>query len=283
MRSACGAAARDVVAAWIERHFDELARLFPSFIIGRVVRAVPALCDADRVRAAEAFLHPRAAKLEGVEKDLRQSVEEGLRCAALAGAQRAEAARWLRGRSAMIGRMRARLIGLVAMLGSLAAGGCAEDAVRAADSIAQAARTSGSCVLTWAEARATPRSAGTRPRAPLRADCGPYHVVTCRPSTRHDVLLRRRHRDAGRNRQCERPPSATTCDGGPDGRVRAADLQRAPAREPLSSASTAAPRVDATARLTSVGRCGAPGGRQLRAPVGGGGRAGEAGARQSAA
>ena len=33
--------------------------------------------------------------LEGVEKDLRQSVEEGLRCAALAGAGRADAGRWL--------------------------------------------------------------------------------------------------------------------------------------------------------------------------------------------
>jgi aminopeptidase N len=89
-------AGRDVVAVWVERHFDELARLFPSFLMGRIVRAVPALCDADRVRAAEAFLHPRAAKLEGVEKDLRQSVEEGMRCAALAKAERAEAARWLR-------------------------------------------------------------------------------------------------------------------------------------------------------------------------------------------
>jgi alanyl aminopeptidase len=91
-------AGRDLVTAWIERHFDELARLFPAFILGRVVRAVPALCDATRVRAAEAFLQPRAAKLEGVEKDLRQSVEEGLRCAALADAQRDEASRWLRAR-----------------------------------------------------------------------------------------------------------------------------------------------------------------------------------------
>ena len=91
-------AGRDLVQAWIERHFDELARLFPSFLIGRIVGAVPALCDAARVHAAEAFLQPRAAKLEGVEKDLRQSVEEGLRCAALAGAQRDEASRWLRAR-----------------------------------------------------------------------------------------------------------------------------------------------------------------------------------------
>jgi len=91
-------AGRDVVSAWIERHFDELARLFPAFIIGRLVRPVSALCDAPRVRAAEAFFKPRAAKLEGVEKDLRQSVEEGLRCAALADAQRDAASRWLRAR-----------------------------------------------------------------------------------------------------------------------------------------------------------------------------------------
>jgi hypothetical protein len=47
------------------------------------------------VRAADELLRPRAAQLEGVEKDLRQSVEEGLRCAALAEAGRAEAARRL--------------------------------------------------------------------------------------------------------------------------------------------------------------------------------------------
>jgi aminopeptidase N len=88
-------AARDLFNDWVERHFDELARLFPSFTMGRLVRALPALCDGARVRAADEFLRPRAAKLEGVEKDLRQSVEEGLRCAALAGAARADASRWL--------------------------------------------------------------------------------------------------------------------------------------------------------------------------------------------
>ena len=62
------------------------------------MRVVPVLCDADRVRAAEAFLRPRAAKLEGLDINVRQSVEEGLRCAALAGAARADAARWLRRR-----------------------------------------------------------------------------------------------------------------------------------------------------------------------------------------
>jgi alanyl aminopeptidase len=84
-------AGRDVVHTWIERHFEDLARIFPSFLMGRIVRAVPALCDATRVRDAEAFLRPRVAKLEGVEKDLRQSAEEGMRCAALANAGRADA------------------------------------------------------------------------------------------------------------------------------------------------------------------------------------------------
>jgi aminopeptidase N len=88
-------AGREVVHAWIEQHFDELTRIFPSFLLGRIVRAVPALCDATRIHAAEAFLRPRVARLEGVEKDLRQSVEEGLRCAALAQSGRAEVSRRL--------------------------------------------------------------------------------------------------------------------------------------------------------------------------------------------
>jgi aminopeptidase N len=87
-----------IVNAWIESNFDALARMFPAFLIGRIVRAVPALCDEERVRAVDASLRPRAAKLEGVEKDLRQSVEEGLRCAALARAERGDASHWLRTR-----------------------------------------------------------------------------------------------------------------------------------------------------------------------------------------
>jgi aminopeptidase N len=88
-------AGRDIVHAWVEQHFEDLARLFPAFLMGRMVRAVPALCNATRVREAAAFLRPRAAKLEGVEKDLRQSTEEGMRCAALANAGRADTARRL--------------------------------------------------------------------------------------------------------------------------------------------------------------------------------------------
>jgi len=90
-------AGRDLVYAWLEQHFDELARMYPSYVMGRVVRVASLLCNPGRVDAAEAFLGPRVAKLEGVEKDLRQSVEEGRRCAALADAG-AHLSDWLLGR-----------------------------------------------------------------------------------------------------------------------------------------------------------------------------------------
>jgi alanyl aminopeptidase len=92
-------AARDVTQAWIEAHIDELGRLFPAFLIGRFVRVTAALCDDGRVGTAEAALRPHLAKVEGVDKDLRQSVELGHRCAALAAAERAGTAAWLGGRS----------------------------------------------------------------------------------------------------------------------------------------------------------------------------------------
>jgi aminopeptidase N len=91
-------ASRDAVHIWIAKHFDELAARYPSHIMGRVVRTIPALCDAARVRAAGEFLRPRVAKLEGVERDLRQSLEEGQRCAALAAWGRVDVTRRLAGR-----------------------------------------------------------------------------------------------------------------------------------------------------------------------------------------
>jgi cytosol alanyl aminopeptidase len=91
-------AGRDLVHAWIVRHFDELARRFPSHVTGRLVRTIPALCDARRVRAAGQLLQPRVAKLEGVERDLRQSLEEGRRCAALADWGQADVSRRFAGR-----------------------------------------------------------------------------------------------------------------------------------------------------------------------------------------
>jgi len=86
---------RDVTFAWTEKHFDELVQVIPKFLIGRLVRLTAALCDRPRVQAAEAFFRPRVAAIEGTEKDLRQAVEDGLRCAALADKERAPTSAWL--------------------------------------------------------------------------------------------------------------------------------------------------------------------------------------------
>ena len=47
------------------------------------------------MRAFESFMTARTAKLEGVEKELRQSIEAALSCATLADAQREAASAWL--------------------------------------------------------------------------------------------------------------------------------------------------------------------------------------------
>jgi len=88
-------ATRDVTMSWIQAHFDQLAAVAPNVVAGRMVRATAGLCDDSRVRQAEDFFRPRIAAIEGTEKDLRQSVEAGLRCAALARQQRAPTSAWL--------------------------------------------------------------------------------------------------------------------------------------------------------------------------------------------
>lgn len=67
------------------------------------------------------------------------------------------------------------------MLGALCAqAGCdKERTLICADSVDQACAALGSCVLTWAEAEgATSFCRDATNWAPLRIDCGPYHVVT---------------------------------------------------------------------------------------------------------
>jgi alanyl aminopeptidase len=91
---------RSVVNRWVQRHLDQLTGSFPAFLIGRLVRALPALCDPGQIREAETLFRSRLTKVEGVDKDLRQSVEDGLRCAALADAQRGATSDWLIVRSA---------------------------------------------------------------------------------------------------------------------------------------------------------------------------------------
>jgi cytosol alanyl aminopeptidase len=88
-------ATRDTAYAWIEKHFDELARVMPAFLRARLVHVAGAMCDKDRVSAVEAFFRPRIEKIEGVEKATHQSIEEGRRCAALAEKDGPATASWL--------------------------------------------------------------------------------------------------------------------------------------------------------------------------------------------
>jgi aminopeptidase N len=86
---------RDVTYAWIEKHFDELTKVVPSFLRARLIHVAGAMCDKERVHAVESFLRPRVEKIEGAEKNTRQSVEEGLRCAALAEKEAVATSSWL--------------------------------------------------------------------------------------------------------------------------------------------------------------------------------------------
>jgi len=89
-------ASREAALAWIQAHFDEIAPRIPSAMVGRVIASVAGVCDTERVRALGAFFEAHTAEVEGVGKDLRQSVESGLRCSALADAERAATSAWLK-------------------------------------------------------------------------------------------------------------------------------------------------------------------------------------------
>jgi aminopeptidase N len=93
-------ATRQVTTEWIEKHFDELIKVIPQAQMGRLARVIGALCDQTKVRAAETFFRAHAAKIEGTDKDMRQSAEVGLRCAALADKERAPTSAWLAGSAA---------------------------------------------------------------------------------------------------------------------------------------------------------------------------------------
>jgi alanyl aminopeptidase len=91
-------ATRDQTFAWLQKHYEDVAKVIPRFVIGKLTHVTASMCDAGRVRAAEAFFAPRMAKVDGAEKGLRQSVEDGLRCAALADKETSATATWLASR-----------------------------------------------------------------------------------------------------------------------------------------------------------------------------------------
>ncbi len=90
-------ATRDVTYAWTQKRFDELTKVVPAFLRARLIRVAAAMCDKARVKDVEAFFRPRIENLEGAEKNARQAVEEGLRCAALSEKESAAASSWLTG------------------------------------------------------------------------------------------------------------------------------------------------------------------------------------------
>jgi aminopeptidase N len=87
----------EIAFAWAQKHFDEVAKASPHFGPLVLARVPSSLCNAERVRAVEAFLLPRLEKLGGVG-DLRDAVDIGLRCSALAGKEAAPTRSWLAAR-----------------------------------------------------------------------------------------------------------------------------------------------------------------------------------------
>jgi alanyl aminopeptidase len=88
----------DITYGWLEKHFDDVVKVIPRFVVGRLAHVMASMCDAGQVRAAEAFFVPRMSKIDGTEKGMRQSVEDGLRCAALADKESSPTAKWLAAR-----------------------------------------------------------------------------------------------------------------------------------------------------------------------------------------
>lgn len=90
-----GRETRELAWSWLVAEFDRLRVRLPPFAFGRVAWVTASFCDDARVERAAAFLGPRLAKLEGADKPMRQAVEAGKLCAALARGQREAAMRVL--------------------------------------------------------------------------------------------------------------------------------------------------------------------------------------------
>jgi hypothetical protein len=73
---------------YLHAHFDEVAKILPGFVVGRLPWVIASLCDEASVDEAAEFFRPRLAKIEGASKSLDQAIEAGKLCAALAAAQR---------------------------------------------------------------------------------------------------------------------------------------------------------------------------------------------------
>ena len=95
---------------------------------------------------------------------------------------------------------------------------------------------SGDCVLSWDQAASgTALCSATDPAPPMRADCGPYHVVTI---VRHFDAVTSYYYDIATGMLVAivgvyAPAAATTCTAGPTGGFELPTCA-GPASEPLS-------------------------------------------------
>jgi alanyl aminopeptidase len=85
----------DVVATWLQSKLDDFAKVAPQFVLSDVPEVAATLCNAERTHAFESFVGPRLKSVEGIEQNLKKSVEEGLRCSALAEKERSATEKWL--------------------------------------------------------------------------------------------------------------------------------------------------------------------------------------------
>jgi peptidase M1-like protein/ERAP1-like protein len=79
---------RDQAWAWIEHHFDELAKLLPDRHAARILGAYK-ICDGKRADAVRNFFGSRAEAYSGMPRELAHALEYAEQCAARAAAQRA--------------------------------------------------------------------------------------------------------------------------------------------------------------------------------------------------
>jgi alanyl aminopeptidase len=86
---------REVAWAWTRANYPALEKRLPPFVFGRMAWVIANFCDDGQVETAAKFFAPRLDKIEGADKPMRQAVEAGKLCAALARGQREALARGL--------------------------------------------------------------------------------------------------------------------------------------------------------------------------------------------
>jgi alanyl aminopeptidase len=99
---------REASWAFLKEHYDTIVAKIPKTYAAYLPFAASAFCDAAHADDAQAFFGPRADKVDGMGKPVRQ-VTEGVRlCAAQAAAQRESAQAFFSGKPAKVKQAPAR-------------------------------------------------------------------------------------------------------------------------------------------------------------------------------